>query len=143
MILSTCSIPPHSYNVPTSIKIHGKLTFVFELSKLVCGPKICFTLTRMPEVRLTKPLCHLLHDTTRNIIVNYLRSTHRSFTVLRTNHIGYLIPNTIYRILGLFLQLYRVKLKVVMSFKSSLQQYSNSIHVGKPLFVTTKAKKTN
>lgn len=43
----------------------------------------------------------------------------------------------------LFLRLYSVELKVVMSFTSSLHQYSNSIHVGKPLFVTTKAKKTN
>jgi len=33
----------------------------------------------MPEIRLTKPLCYPLHDKTRNITVNYLRNTHRSF----------------------------------------------------------------
>jgi len=32
----------------------------------------------MPEICFTKPLCYLLHDTTRNINVNYLRNTHRS-----------------------------------------------------------------
>jgi len=37
--------------------------------------------------------------------------------------------------LGLLLRLYSVKLKVVMSFRSSLQQYSISIHVGKPVCI--------
>jgi hypothetical protein len=48
----------------------------------------------------------------------------------------------IYHTLGLFLWLDSMQLKVVMSFTSSLQQYSDLIYVGVLLFVTTKAKKT-
>lgn len=41
----------------------------------------------------------------------------------------------IYHMLGLFLQLYSMQLKVVMSFTSSLQQHCNSIQVRALLFV--------
>ena len=140
---TTCSIPLHSYNIPTSINIHEKLTFVFWLTKLVCGPEICFRLISMPKIHLTKLQGYLFHGRTWNLIVNYLWNTHRSlFIVLRTNYIGYLITNMIYHTLGLFLWLYSMQLKVVMSFTSSLQQYSDLIYVGVLLFVTTKAKKT-